>query len=278
MVVDGDLVEQARVIFDKMRLTLAAGGLGLRDIVRIVQYVTPGALADLPRLSAFVGGLLPGTAPTVSTVVVKSLLRNEALIEIEAVATRGDGPKVEYLPSVTGSDCHKTWSRADELLASRGLARNHVLRTVEFLTPGAAPHAGQHDGKAGTVLQVLMPRLVDDDAGVQLELGASRDAGGDVVFVTAVGDPAAGDVAGQCREIYARLGKRLAACGAGLDMVVKTTEFVTPEGLSGYRKTADVRREVFAQPFPAATGVVCEGLPATGAQIAVEAVAVRAPR
>ena len=27
MVVDGDLVEQARVIFDKMRLTLAAGGL-----------------------------------------------------------------------------------------------------------------------------------------------------------------------------------------------------------------------------------------------------------
>ena len=60
MVVDGDLVEQARVIFDKMRLTLAAGGLGLRDIVRIVQYVTPGALADLPRLSAFVDRFVAG--------------------------------------------------------------------------------------------------------------------------------------------------------------------------------------------------------------------------
>ena len=131
---------------------------------------------------------------------------------------------------------------------------------------------------AGTVIQVLMPRLVDDDAGVQLELGASRDAGDDVVFATAMGDPAAGDVAGQCREIYARLGHQLAACGAGLDMVVKTTEFVTPEGLGDYRKTAEVRREVFAPPFPAATGVVCEGLPAAGAQIAVEAVAVRAPR
>jgi enamine deaminase RidA (YjgF/YER057c/UK114 family) len=59
---------------------------------------------------------------------------------------------------------------------------------------------------------------------------------------------------------------------------VKTTEFVTPEGLGDYRKTAEVRREVFAPPFPAATGVVCEGLPAPGAQIAVEAVAVRAPR
>jgi enamine deaminase RidA (YjgF/YER057c/UK114 family) len=278
MVVDGDLVEQARVIFDKMRLTLAAGGLGLSDIVRIVQYVTPGAVADLPRLSAFVTGMSVGAALTVSTVVVKSLLRHEALIEIEAVATRGGHSQVEHLPSVTGTDCDKAWSLADKLLASRGLRRQDVLRTIEFLTPAAASHARQHDGKAGTAIRVVMPRLVDEDTGVQLELGASRDAGDDVVFATAVGDPAAGDVAGQCRELYGRLGNQLAACGAGLDMVVKTTEFVTPEGLAGYRKTADVRREVFAPPFPAATGVVCEGLPAAGAQIAVEAVAVRARR
>ena len=278
MVVDGDLVEQARVVFDKMRMTLAAGGLGLRNIVRIVQYVTPGALADLPRLNAFVTGLLAGAAPAVSTVVVKSLLRDEALIEIEAVATGGGHSKVEYLPSVTGTDCHQTWSRADRLLASRGLGRQDVVRTIEFLTPAAAPHARQHDGNAGTVIRVLMPRLVDDDTNVQLELGASRDACDDVVFATAMGDPAAGDVAGQCKEIYARLGHQLAASGAGLDMVVKTTEFVTPGGLGAYRKTAEVRREVFAPPFPAATGVVCEGLPAAGAQIAVEAVAVRALR
>jgi enamine deaminase RidA (YjgF/YER057c/UK114 family) len=278
MVVDGDLVEQARVVFDKMRMTLAAGGLGLRNIVRIVQYVTPGALADLPRLNAFVTGLLAGAAPAVSTVVVKSLLRDEALIEIEAVATGGGHSKVEYLPSVTGTDCHKTWSRADRLLASRGLGRQDVVRTIEFLTPAAAPHARQHDGNAGTVIRVLMPRLVDDDTNVQLELGASRGACDDVVFATAMGDPAAGDVAGQCKEIYARLGHQLAASGAGLDMVVKTTEFVTPGGLGDYRKTAEVRREVFAPPFPAATGVVCEGLPAAGAQIAVEAVAVRALR
>jgi enamine deaminase RidA (YjgF/YER057c/UK114 family) len=278
MVVDGDLIEQARVIFDKMRMTLAAGGLGLRNIVRIVQYVTPGTLADLPRLNAFVTGLLAGAAPSVSTVVVKSLLRNEALIEIEAVAA-GDGrSKVEYLPSVTGTDCFKTWSRADELLASRGLGREDILRTAEFFTPAAASHAGQHDGNAGTVIRILMPCLVDDDTSVQLELGASRHAGDDVVFATAVGDPAAGDVAGQCRELYGRLGHQLAASGAGLDMVVKTTEFVTPEGLGGYRKTAEVRRDVFTPPFPAATGVVCEGLAKVGARIAVEAVAVRGLR
>jgi enamine deaminase RidA (YjgF/YER057c/UK114 family) len=123
-----------------------------------------------------------------------------------------------------------------------------------------------------------MPRLVDDDVSVQLELGASRDADDDIVFASAMGDPAAGDVTGQCREIYGRLGLQLAACGASLDMVVKTTEFVTPDGLGDYRKTAEVRREVFTPPFPAATGVVCGGLPMPGAQIAVEAVAVKAPR
>jgi enamine deaminase RidA (YjgF/YER057c/UK114 family) len=259
-------------------MTLAAGGLGLRDIVRIVQYVTPGAIADLPRLNVFMADLLAGAAPAVSTVVVKSLLREEALIEIEAVAARGSHSKVEYLPSATGADYLKTWSRADELLAGRGLGREDVLRTIEFLARAAAPHAGQRDGNAGAAIRVLMPRLVDDDTSVQLELGASRNTNDDVVFATAVGDPAAGDVVGQCREIYARLGHQLVACGAGLDGVVKTTEFVTPEGLSGYRKTAEVRREVFAPPFPAATGVVCEGLPAAGALIAVEAVAVRGPR
>jgi enamine deaminase RidA (YjgF/YER057c/UK114 family) len=278
MVVDGDLVEQARVIFDKMRVTLAAGGLGLSHIVRIVQYVTPRAVADLPRLNAFVTGLLAGAAPAVSTVVVRSLLREEALIEIEAVATRGDHSKVEYLPSVTGSDRHQTWSRADDLLASRGLRRQDVVRTIELLTSAAALRAGQHDGSAGTVIRLLMPRLVDEDTSVQLELGASRDPDDEVVFAMAMGDPAAGDVTGQCKEIYARLGHQLAVRGAGLDMVVKTTEFVTPEGLGDYRKTAEVRRGMFAPPFPAATGVVCEGLPAAGAQIAVEAVAVRGAR
>jgi enamine deaminase RidA (YjgF/YER057c/UK114 family) len=278
MVVDGDLVEQARVIFDKMRLTLAAGELGLRDIVRIVQYVTPGAIADLPRLNSFATGLLAGAAPAISTVVVKSLLREEALIEIEAIATRGRHAHVEYLPSVTGADRPKAWSRGEELLASRGLGRKDVLRTVEFFTPAAVLNAEQHDRSTGGVIRVLMPRLVDEDASMQLELSAAREASSDIVFATAVGDPAAGDVVGQCREIYARLGRELAARGASLDTVVKTTEFVTSVGLGDYRKTASVRRGVFAPPYPAATGVICEGLPAPGAQIAVEAVAVRAPR
>jgi enamine deaminase RidA (YjgF/YER057c/UK114 family) len=272
MVVEGDLVEQARVIFEKMRLTLEAGGLGLRDIVRIVQYVTPGAVPDLPRLRALVADLANGASPAVSVIVVKSLLRPEALIEIEAIASRDRHSKIEYLPTVSGADVSHAWSRADDVLASRGLRRQDVLRTIELMTPTVT--ADGNDAR-GTIIQVTMPRVVDDRCDIQLELSAASDQRANLVFVSAMGDPNAGDVAAQCRDIYTRLGDQLSARGVGLDTVVKTTEFVTPEGLGAYRETAAVRRDVFAAPYPAATGVVCEALPTAGAQIAVEAVAVR---
>jgi enamine deaminase RidA (YjgF/YER057c/UK114 family) len=274
MMIEGDLVEQAATIFEKMRLTLVAGGLGLRDIVRIVQYVTPRAIPDLPGLKMFVADAVKGASPAVSTVVVKSLLRPEALIEIEAVASASGHSGVEYLPTVSGTDAPKAWSIADGLLADRGLRRQDILRTVELVTPATVSHDGKCNGAA---VQVVMPRLVDDDCKVQLELGAARGERSNVLFVSAVGDPAAGGVAAQCRDIYARLGDQLTAKGISHDNVVKTTEFVTPEGLGAYRETAAIRRDVFAPPYPAATGVVCQGLPTAGAQLAVEAIAVRSP-
>ena len=54
-----------------------------------------------------------------------------------------------------------------------------------------------------------------------------------------------GDVVGQTRIAYSNLAKVLATAGVGLDAVVHTTEFVTRAGLAEYRRTADVRREIF---------------------------------
>ena len=107
MVVDGDLVEQASTIFEKMRLTLAAGGLGLRDMVRIVQYVTPGAIPDLPRLKTFV-----------TEACWRALRRREHRCRQEFASARSVDRNrgcrqrertsgVEYLPTVSGTDCSK---------------------------------------------------------------------------------------------------------------------------------------------------------------------------
>jgi enamine deaminase RidA (YjgF/YER057c/UK114 family) len=102
---------------------------------------------------------------------------------------------------------------------------------------------------------------------------------GNLLFIsgTTAGDEtgaivAPGDVAGQTRYIYEKLGKVLAAAGASFDDVVETTEYITTT--ENYRATAAVRREFFRPPYPAATGVIVAGLLREGALIEISAIAV----
>jgi enamine deaminase RidA (YjgF/YER057c/UK114 family) len=83
---------------------------------------------------------------------------------------------------------------------------------------------------------------------------------------------APGDIVGQTRYIYEKLGKLLEAAGAGFEHVVETTEYITTT--ENYRGTADVRRELFKPPYPVATGVIVKGLLREGALIEISAVAV----
>ena len=80
-----------------------------------------------------------------------------------------------------------------------------------------------------------------------------------------------GDVVGQLRVIYNKLAEILAAAGGSLDDVVMTREYVV--SFAGYKGTAQVRRDVFREPFPAAVGVQVSGLVHRGALIELEAVA-----
>ncbi len=83
---------------------------------------------------------------------------------------------------------------------------------------------------------------------------------------------APGDIVGQTRYIYQKFATLLAAAGAGFEHIVETTEYVTtPEHSRG---TAAVRREFFAPPYPAATGVIVNGLLREGALIEISALAV----
>jgi aminoacrylate peracid reductase len=81
----------------------------------------------------------------------------------------------------------------------------------------------------------------------------------------------ANDISGQADLILQRLGEILTAAGCGYEDVVATREYITTT--EGYRKTADVRRKYFKEPFPAATGVIVAGLLRPGALIEIEAIA-----
>ncbi|MDP6782332.1 MAG: RidA family protein [Dehalococcoidia bacterium] len=84
-----------------------------------------------------------------------------------------------------------------------------------------------------------------------------------------------GDIVAQARTAYQKMRAVLEAAGLGPENVVKTVDYIPPEGLEGYRGTAAVRQEFFQGQWPAATGIVVERLLRADALIEVEAVAVR---
>jgi aminoacrylate peracid reductase len=81
-----------------------------------------------------------------------------------------------------------------------------------------------------------------------------------------------GDIVAQARFIYRQLAEILEAAGGSLSDIVQTTDYITTT--EGYRGTAEVRREVFGERLPAATGVIVAGLLRPGALIEISAIAV----
>lgn len=270
MVVQGDLLAQARVVFDKFQAVLAAGGLELRDIYRVVRYVTPAALLDLARLDEWQRAVL-GPMPACSTVVVRALLRAEALIEIEAVARKGGPAAIDYPASVFAADSNTAWTSARAMLNGRGIAEKQVLRAAEFVARNV-DWARSGTIAANSTLKVGSPQLSQSGVGSQIDIAIAPSAS-PLLFVSAEGDGALDTIVGQTRAAYQRIQQRLQVSGLGLEAVVKTTEFITAAALPDYRKTADVRCEVFEPPYPAATGVICDRLPDPRTMIGVEAIA-----
>jgi len=270
MVVDGDLCDQAGVIFEKMRLSLLAGGKTLNDVSRVVRYVTRDALSDLPRLDELTSEIL-GHRPFMSTIVVNRLLRKTALIEMESYVSGDSG--VEYLPAAIAADGAAAARQVQTSLQSRG-GDARLIRAAQYLAPRGRVPANLD---CPSVMTVVSPCMPDGGDGVQIQAVAAKRDRPAVVFAAADGDPKFCTMEEQCRDVYERIAATLATLNSSMSQVIKTTEFVTPEGLASYKDTAAIRREVFAEPYPAATGVICEGLPRLGSLIAMEVVASAGP-
>jgi len=64
-------------------------------------------------------------------------------------------------------------------------------------------------------------------------------------------------VVAQCETLYARLLEILHEAGGGPERMLKTIEYVRPDGLADYRGVAAVRERLLVAPYPASTGAVC---------------------
>ncbi len=80
-----------------------------------------------------------------------------------------------------------------------------------------------------------------------------------------------GDIVAQTRHIFGKFEQLLASIGATCADIVQTTDYITTT--ESYKATAQVRREIFGDDFPTATGIMVAGLLREGALIEISAIA-----
>lgn len=206
---------------------------------------------------------------------------------------------------------NQIYEKAGALLEAAGLSWRNVVKTVDHITPLALSDykatARVRREFLGPVYPaatgIIVKRLPDPRAMIQVDFIASSEPpaavnpgwdryekltynpavrAGHILYMSgqAALDPLteraahAGDVVAQTEYTYKNILEVLGAAGLGPSNLVKTVEFVTAAGLERYRQTAEVRESLLGQPFPASTGVVCEGLLRPEFEIEVDPMAV----
>ncbi len=203
MTAPGDIVAQARQIYENTTHLLRLAGLGWEHVVKTVEFLTPAGLASYRDTGGVRRAFLAPPFPAATGIIMPRVGHPEALLQVDFVACQQ--PKQAINPG---------WERYEQLTYAPAVRAGHLLCLA---------------GQGALNPHTLTVEYPDD-------------------------------IVGQTRYVYANLMEVLRAAGVGPEAVVKTVEFVTPAGLPRYRDTAQVRRECFQPPYPAATGIVCEAL------------------
>lgn len=321
--VRGDGAQQASVCWAKVEAVLDAAGRDVSDCSEVTEYITAAGAPERDAIAAQrphgLGAAVGGVHP--STFVVESLVRPEALVEVEVVAGQVDGlvhvPQVVpidddgnvVLPGDFVGQCEWALEEAGRRLEPHGMDLSNVVRIVQQTTPATRRQYNETAEARRRLLSPLFPsstgllmgQLPHPDALVALDVWASAhpktvvpyqpeaystltfspavEAGGllfisgTTAFNMSTGETVAeGDIGGQAEFVYGEIAAICEMAGTSIDNLVKTVEYVTPEGIDGYRAVGDVRQRVLGRPFPASTGVVVAGLLSRRWLIEVEAV------
>ena len=167
----GDVVAQTRAVFEKAGKMLTALGLGFSNVVKTLDYITPAALANYKYTGRVrkehLGPVYPGSAG----ILMPRLLHPEALIQYDFTASR-ETPvainpgwsryqKLTYSPAVKAgkmlfmsgqgaldpetermlfdgdivAQAEYTYQNILEVLAAAGGGPEHLVKTIEYVTP-----------------------------------------------------------------------------------------------------------------------------------------------
>ena len=173
VVCKGDLLDQTRVIYEKLGVVLEAAGMAFDNVVQTVDYIDPSALPQYRETGAIRREFLSGTPVGSTGICVERLLRPDALLEVSAVAVRGEKRAVNpgydrygvltYVPGViagdtlwtsgfigneevdgqasfpqdTGRQMGLTYDIVGSVLQSAGVAPSDIVKTLEYVSPQA---------------------------------------------------------------------------------------------------------------------------------------------
>lgn len=324
---EGDIVEQSKVAWEKIGVVLEAAGMTYDNIVRTTDYIAPPGLGKF-RGTAAVREEYMGKSPVASTgVLVHSLLRPDALIEINAIAVKGKkeaiippGSEFERFKELTYAAAvkvdNKVWltgvitlepndtvgqaewcyDRMEKVLTAAGASFGDVVNTMNYVDPQATvtyPDVRKlREQRFGGVYpassSVHFHRMLSPHGHLEIEATAIIGGGreqivpsgwedswremtaapavkkGNMLYISgqASVDHTTGesqvykyDLVEQARQAYRNVAAICAEAGVGVDDIMYTLECTPPTAQNEVRGLAAVRRDVFGDDFPAATGL-----------------------
>jgi enamine deaminase RidA (YjgF/YER057c/UK114 family) len=148
----GDLVAQISAVFDEAARILGALGLGLENLVKTVDYLTPAAFAGYRETAAVRRERLGPIFPAATGIVVPRLMHPDDLIQIDMIATRA-----------TPIAVNPGWARYDRLTYSPAVRAGHhlFLAGQGAVDPesGEMRHAGDVVGQADLIYRNILAIL-----------------------------------------------------------------------------------------------------------------------
>ncbi|HXU43454.1 MAG TPA: Rid family hydrolase [Burkholderiales bacterium] len=169
----GDVVAQARAIFERAGRMLAALGVGFDRVVKTLDYLTPAALAAYKGTGRVRKEHLGPVYPGAAGILMPRLVHPEALIQYDFIATR-DTPvavnpgwtryqKLTYSPAVRAgkllfmsgqgsldpatervvhdgdvvAQAEYTYGNVIKVLEAAGAGPQNLVKTIEYVTPAA---------------------------------------------------------------------------------------------------------------------------------------------
>jgi enamine deaminase RidA (YjgF/YER057c/UK114 family) len=178
-------------------------------VIHVIEYVRADGLERYGELAAARAALFGNSQPTINTVLVQSLLRQDALVELEVVAGMQPRPAasnkwgihesngIVYLPSVHPTDdagkvmgagdlvaqTAAVFDKARRMLDAVGLSFSNVVQTIDYIVPEARPQyrksgsvRKEHLGPVyPTAAGIIMPRMQHRDSLIQYDFVASRE-------------------------------------------------------------------------------------------------------